>query len=100
MTMTLNPFKLYVKWLKWLYERYNRVGITAGNKVLVRVDENTYRPAGVKGQIIGNLVVQGYICAVVYWFWRMGKQQGHEEGRSKGYQEAVEHYDEAMEVWK
>ncbi len=68
-----------IRYYKWLYRGYNKVALTAGNKVLVRNDDNTYRPAGVKGQIIGNVVVTGVLSGMAYVYYLLGKEKGKME---------------------
>lgn len=86
-------FRAYIRYIKWLYTKYNKVGITAGNKVLVRSEDGSYRPAGVKGQIVGNVLVQGMLCGIAYYYYRVGKQVGQQEGFADGAHAYAEEMD-------
>ncbi len=74
------------RYYRWLYRQYNKVGVTAGNKVLVRQDNGSYTPAKAKGQIIGNVVITAYLSLVMYGCYKLGKN----EGEQSGYEEALE----------
>lgn len=65
-----------IRYYRWLYKWYNKVGMTAGNKVLLNNNDGTYRPAKLKGQIIGNIILSAYIAGVWYWGYLKGKEVG------------------------
>lgn len=69
------------RYYRWLYRQYNKVGMTAGNKTLVLQSDGSYRPAGWKGQILGNVLVSAFLSVCFYGYYRLGKQEGYNEGR-------------------
>ncbi len=82
--------KFIFNYYKWLYRQYNKVAMTGGNKILVNQGDGTYRPAGTKGQIIGNVVVQLGMCGVMLYGYQLGKARGKEQGWSEGFDQANE----------
>lgn len=67
------------RYYRWLYRQYNKVGMTAGNKTLVLQSDGSYRPAGWKGQILGNVIVSTFLALCFYGYYRLGKQDGKNE---------------------
>lgn len=79
---------MIIRYYRWLYKWYNKVGMTAGNKVLLKNEDGTYRPAGLKGQIIGNIVVSAYIVGIYYAGKAIGREQA--EIKSQNYNDALD----------
>lgn len=83
-------FKFIASYYRWLYRQYNKVGVTAGNKVLVNNGDGSYRSAGWKGQVIGNVVVCATMGCAMYHGYRLGKTAGAQDAYWQGRDEALE----------
>lgn len=86
--------KSIIRFYRALYNHYNKVAVTAGNKTLIRQPDGSYRPAGWKGQILGLVVVNAYIGGLLYAYYHYGRKQGRMEGHHEGRCEVLFEMDE------
>ncbi len=89
----LNPFKLIIRYYRWLFRNYDKVGMTGAYRVVRKTDDNTWVTAGWKGQIIGNIAVQGILVGVGYIYYRLGKEKASQDAYLQGRDDAIADYD-------